>query len=132
MSKFPSNNNAWTSKPQPNNNSWTWGNKRKLINNEKETDSLSNKIIQGHATRTSTVALENKIPETNITHLTKHNALFQYMEILLDHPNSKVGRQFAEYDKTTIPSTIFLPNNEYNTRCFMFYITPKLRDKICI
>ena len=54
------------------------------------------------------------------------------MAILLDHPDAKVGRKFAEYDKTTIPSTIFLPNKEYNTGCFMFYITPKLQDKICI
>ena len=120
MSKLPSNNNGWPSHPQPNNNSWGWGNKRKLINNEKETDSWSHKIIQGHSTSTSTATLETNIPVANFTHLTKHNALFQYIAILLDHPNSEVGRKFAEYDKTTIPSTIFLPNNEYNTGCFSF------------
>ena len=95
MSKFSSNNNSWTSKPQPNNNSWTWGNERKHINNEKDIDSWSHKIIQGHTTKTSTSALETNITVTNITHLTKHNALFQYMAILLDHPNLKVGRQFS-------------------------------------
>ena len=77
------------------------------MNNEKDTDSWSHKIIQGHTTKISTAALETNIPVTNITHLTKHNALSQFMEILLDHPNSKLGGQFAEYDKTTIPSTIF-------------------------
>ena len=27
---------------------------------------------------------------------------------------------------------MFLPNDEYNTGCFMFYITSKLQAKICI
>ena len=58
MSKFPSNNKSWTSEPQPNNNSWTWGYKRKLINNEKDTDLWSHKFIQGHTTHTSTASLE--------------------------------------------------------------------------
>ena len=57
---------------------------------------------------------------------------FKKWKILLYHPNSDVGRHFEEYDKTTILSVIFLPNNEYNTGCFMYYITPKLQLKICI
>ena len=132
MIKLPSNNKSWTSDTQPNNNAWGWGHKRKHIYNENVTDSWSHKTIQGHSTRTSTATLESNIPVANFTHLTKHNALFQYMGILLDHPDANVGRKFAEYDKTTIPSTIFLPNKEYNTGCFMFYITPKLKDKMCI
>ena len=132
MSNLPSNNKSWTSDPQPNNNAWGWGNKRKHVYNENVTESWNHKTIQGHSTRMSTATLESHNPVANFTHLTKHNALFEYMGILLDHPDANVGRKYAEYDKTTIPSTIFLPNKEYNTGCFMFYITPKLKDKMCI
>ena len=53
------------------------------------------------------MALETNIPVTNITHLTKHNELFQYMEILLDHPNSNLEDSLQNMIKLQFQAQFF-------------------------